>query len=128
MAFYVYILLCADSKYYISHTDNIERRMDQHQNGLIEGFDLSRMPVKLMWALVYPTCDGALDAEMKLKGWSQAKIETLIGRDPDRLSFFYKPPKNGGSQNSGENGVHASVPFVSSVAKKSFRRRPKLKK
>jgi len=33
MAFWIYILRCADDSYYTGHTDDLERRLAQHHNG-----------------------------------------------------------------------------------------------
>jgi predicted GIY-YIG superfamily endonuclease len=96
MAFYAYILKCADGKYYTGHTDDLEKRIGQHQSGLIKGYTSSRLPVTLMWAQDFPTRYEALDAELKIKGWSQAKKEALIREDWDGVSFFAKPPKKRG--------------------------------
>ncbi|MEN3110565.1 GIY-YIG nuclease family protein [Uliginosibacterium paludis] len=35
MAFYVYVLKCADGSYYTGHTDDLEVRMQQHMSGAI---------------------------------------------------------------------------------------------
>ena len=35
MVFWVYILRCSDGSYYSGHTDDLERRMAQHQSGEI---------------------------------------------------------------------------------------------
>ena len=101
MAFYAYILKCADGLYYTGHTDDLERRIGQHQSGLIKGFTSSRLPVTLMWAQDFPTRYEALEAELKIKGWSQAKKEALIRGDWDDVSFFAKPPKKRGGMPHG---------------------------
>ena len=49
MAFYAYILKCADGKYYTGHTDDLEKRIGQHQSGLLTGYTSVRLPVTLMW-------------------------------------------------------------------------------
>ncbi len=33
MGFWVYILQCADKSYYTGHTENIEKRIGEHQTG-----------------------------------------------------------------------------------------------
>jgi putative endonuclease len=123
MAFYAYILLCADGKYYTGHTDDLEKRIGQHQSGLIQGFTSSRLPVTLMWVQDFPTRYEALDAELKIKGWSQAKKEALIRGDWGGVSFFAKPPKkrelvppgvSTGLDTNGKGEGSASIPFVSS--------------
>ncbi|WP_202901080.1 GIY-YIG nuclease family protein [Methylocaldum szegediense] len=37
MSFWVYILRCRDSSYYTGHTDNLEKRLAEHQAGLCGG-------------------------------------------------------------------------------------------
>ncbi len=34
MSFWVYILRCADSSYYTGHTDNLEKRIGEHQRAI----------------------------------------------------------------------------------------------
>jgi putative endonuclease len=123
MAFYTYILHCADGKYYTGHTDDLEKRIGQHQSGLMKGFTSSRLPVTLMWVQDFPTRYEALDAELKIKGWSQAKKEALIRGDWDGVAFFARPPKKRGVVPHGvstwldTNGIEAlpsPSPFVSS--------------
>ncbi len=97
MAFYAYILKCADGKYYTGHTEDLELRMVQHQSGLVKGYTSSRLPVSLMWAQDFPTRYEALDAELKIKGWSQAKKEALGRGDWGGVSFFARPPKKRGA-------------------------------
>ncbi|RYY21854.1 MAG: GIY-YIG nuclease family protein [Sphingomonadales bacterium] len=92
MAFWTYILLCADGRYYTGHTDNLEYRIGQHQSGAIEGFTSSRLPVRLMWSHDFITRLEALDAEMRIKKWSRAKKEALIRGDWSEVSHFAKPP------------------------------------
>ena len=36
--FYIYILKCADNSYYIGHTDNLEKRISDHQAGLASDY------------------------------------------------------------------------------------------
>jgi putative endonuclease len=93
MAFWCYILLCADGKYYTGHSDDLEKRIGQHQSGAIAGFTSLRLPVRLMWSQDFPTRYEALDAELKIKKWSQAKKEALIKGDWAMVSYFAKPPK-----------------------------------
>lgn len=97
MAFWTYILLCADGKFYTGHTEDLEARMGQHQSGLIAGFTARRMPVKLVWADNFPTRLEALEAELKIKKWSVAKKRALITGDWGALSFFARPPRERGA-------------------------------
>jgi predicted GIY-YIG superfamily endonuclease len=38
MSFWVYILRCTDCSYYTGHTDNLEKRIGEHHNGLCDGY------------------------------------------------------------------------------------------
>ena len=38
MSFWVYILRCADDSYYTGHTDDLEKRIGEHQAGLCDGY------------------------------------------------------------------------------------------
>ena len=73
MAFYVYILRCADGSYYTGHTDNLEQRLAAHQNGEIEGHTRTRRPVTLVFSDRFDSRQDAFERERQLKGWSRAK-------------------------------------------------------
>jgi LAO/AO transport system kinase len=79
--FHVYILQCADGSYSVGHTDELERRVLQHQAGEAPGYTHDRRPVTLVWQQETATREEALAAEMQLKGWSRAKKEALIAGD-----------------------------------------------
>ncbi len=81
MSFWVYILSCADGSYYTGHTDNLEKRIAEHQTGEIEGYTSTRLPVKLVFFSEFPTRDEAIEAEWQIKGWSRKKKEALIRGD-----------------------------------------------
>jgi predicted GIY-YIG superfamily endonuclease len=87
MAFYVYILRCADGSYYTGHTDNLESRLAAHERGEIPGYTQTktRRPVELVFAEEFPSREDALGCERQIKGWSRAKKEALIARDWARL-------------------------------------------
>ncbi len=81
MAFYVYILRCSDGSYYTGHTDNLEKRMAEHQNGECGGYTLTRLPVQLLWSQDCATRLEALSAEQQIKGWSRKKKEAMMRGD-----------------------------------------------
>ncbi|HCE93583.1 MAG TPA: methylmalonyl Co-A mutase-associated GTPase MeaB [Acidovorax sp.] len=82
--FYVYILRCADGSYYVGHTDDMELRMQQHQNGDV-GYTALRKPIELLWQGEFETREGALAFELQVKGWSRAKKEALMAGDWERV-------------------------------------------
>ncbi|WP_374405599.1 TrmJ/YjtD family RNA methyltransferase [Pelagerythrobacter sp.] len=79
--FYAYMLRCADGSYYVGHTDDLEPRIEAHQNGSLGGYTARRRPVELVWSADFPTRDEAFEAERKIKGWSRAKKQALIRGD-----------------------------------------------
>lgn len=97
MSFWVYILRCADSSYYTGHTDNLEKRIGEHQLGLCEGYTASRLPIELVFSQVCVTREEALAAERKIKGWSRGKKEALIRSDWDEVSRLAKGKRRDGA-------------------------------
>ncbi len=69
---------------YVGVTNNLERRVYEHQSGLIEGFTQKYNVHKLVW---YESCNDVKDAiarEKQLKGWVRSKKEALIRKmNPD---------------------------------------------
>ncbi len=86
MSFWAYIVRCADGSYYTGHTDDLERRIGQHQTGEIAGYTQKRRPVELMWSQDFPSRAEALAAEFKVKDWSRKKKEALFRGDWDAVS------------------------------------------
>ncbi|WP_445191016.1 TrmH family RNA methyltransferase [Sphingomonas sp. Tas61C01] len=90
MSFWAYILRCADGSYYTGHTDDLERRIGQHQTGAIPGYTHSRRPVELMWSQDFPSRLEALAAERQVKDWSRKKKEALFRGDWEAVSAAAK--------------------------------------
>jgi predicted GIY-YIG superfamily endonuclease len=83
--FFVYMLRCKDGSYYVGHTDDLEQRMAQHEDGTFGGYTCKRRPVELVWVTELETRDEALQREMQVKPWSGAKKEALIRSEWDEL-------------------------------------------
>jgi putative endonuclease len=45
---YVYILKCSDGSYYTGSTEDIEKRIYEHNNGIRSDYTMSRRPVELV--------------------------------------------------------------------------------
>ena len=75
------MLHCNGGLFYIGQTDDLERRVAQHQSGSIPGFTHSRLPVTLVWSESFQLRIEAQAAEQKIKGWSRAKKLALIRGD-----------------------------------------------
>jgi putative endonuclease len=104
MAFWCYILRCADGKYYTGHTDDLERRIAEHMHGGYCVFTSRRLPVELIWATDFPTREEALASELRVKKWSRAKKEALAAGDWERLSQLARPPRERVSTSLDTNG------------------------
>ncbi len=86
--YFVYILRCADGKYYVGVTNDVDRRFAEHQEGYDPaGFTYSRRPVELVLVEWYQYIQHAIEREKQLKGWSRKKKEALITGDETALSF-----------------------------------------
>jgi putative endonuclease len=48
MAFWTYMLHCAGGAFYVGHTDDLERRLAQHEQGDLPGFTHDERPVILV--------------------------------------------------------------------------------
>jgi len=82
---YMYILLCANGNYYTGSTNDLERRLAQHQSGEGANFTKKHLPVKLMYYEVFERIDEAFYREKQVQGWSRAKKEALINGEKNKL-------------------------------------------
>jgi putative endonuclease len=92
MQFWVYILRCHDGSFYTGHTDDLDKRLAEHQRGLGADWTRRRRPVELVWCADAPTRDEAFAFERREKNWSRAKKEALIEDDWERIGHFARPP------------------------------------
>ncbi len=76
--FYVYILTNKTRGLYIGMTNNLHRRMEEHKNGLVEGFAKKYRMDRLVYYQEFPTAIDAIKAEKTLKGWRREKKINLI--------------------------------------------------
>jgi len=76
--YFVYILKCSDTSYYTGVINNIERRLEEHNSGIIKGYTSKRLPVKLVFSEKFSDINDAIRLEKQLKGWSRKKKEALI--------------------------------------------------
>jgi len=82
---YVYILLCANGNFYTGSTIDLERRLQQHQNGEGANYTRKNRPVQLVYHKEFPTIQEAFKREKQIQGWSHAKKQALIDGDFVRL-------------------------------------------
>jgi len=92
MAFWTYILRCADNSYYTGRTDDLETHIAGHHDGTVPGYTHTRRPVELLWSHEYPTLEQAIAAQRQVKNWSRARKEALIGGDPATVAQLTNAP------------------------------------
>ena len=80
--YYVYILRCTDNSLYTGITNDLERRVNKHNDEKVpDAYTFKRRPVALEWFQDFTEPNQALYFENKLKRWSKAKKEALIKGD-----------------------------------------------
>jgi putative endonuclease len=93
---YMYILRCANGKYYTGSTKNLELRLAQHQAGEGANYTRKNLPVVLVYAEEFDRIDEAFYREKQVKGWSRKKKEALIKENElalPELSIAYRDQK-----------------------------------
>ncbi len=83
--YFVYILKCSDESYYTGVTNNLEKRINEHQYGIAKGYTSSRLPVELVFSERFSDVNQAIRFEKQVKGWSRKKKEALINGNFDLL-------------------------------------------
>ena len=84
--YFVYILLCNDGTHYTGITNNLDRRLREHQEGLNpESYTCARLPVELQWQEQFKYVNDAIAWEKRIKKWSSKKKKALIDGDYDEL-------------------------------------------
>jgi predicted GIY-YIG superfamily endonuclease len=94
MAFWVYILRCADGSYYTGHTDNLDKRIGEHTTGaIVSCYTFRHRPLELVFSQEFTTREEALASEQQIKGWSRKKKEAMIRGDWAEVSRLAKSTK-----------------------------------
>ena len=79
--YYVYILTNQfNDVFYVGVTNNLERRIREHQSGLIDGFTKKYLIHKLVYCESCHDVRDAIAREKQLKNWNREKKRFLIER------------------------------------------------
>lgn len=81
---YTYILECADKTFYCGWTNNIEKRLEAHNNGSGSKYTRARRPVRLVYLEESATKEEAMSREWEIKRLTRKEKQDLIqkGQDP----------------------------------------------
>ena len=82
----MYILECSDGSYYTGSTVNLQKRLEEHQDGKGANHTKKRLPVKLVYFEKYERVQDAFYREKQVQGWSRKKKEALIMRQYNDLN------------------------------------------
>ena len=78
--YYLYILRCRDNSLYCGQTNNLERRINEHNfdNNKSAKYLRGKKPVKLVYSEKYSTLQEAMKREIQIKKLTKAKKEAMI--------------------------------------------------
>ncbi len=77
--YFTYILECVDKSLYVGCTNNLEKRLEQHNNSKWGAhYTKIRRPVILKYSETFNTLKEARKRETELKGWRREKKIALI--------------------------------------------------
>ncbi|MDK2979694.1 MAG: putative endonuclease [Chloroflexota bacterium] len=78
MAFYCYLLECADGSYYCGWTKDVEKRVQTHNRGQGARYTRTRRPVRLVYVEELESQSEAMRREHRLKQRTHAAKTRLI--------------------------------------------------
>ncbi len=88
---YVYILKCSDNSYYTGVTNDLDKRIVEHNYGINKDcYTYTRRPLNLVFYEIFQNPTQAILWEKKIKGWSRAKKEALISSEFEKLTDLSK--------------------------------------
>ncbi|MGN6400053.1 MAG: GIY-YIG nuclease family protein [Flavisolibacter sp.] len=91
----VYILACSDGSYYTGITNDLDKRLWQHETGFFpDCYTCHRRPVVLRWHEYVNGIDNATKREKQIKGWSRKKKEALIENNFNELKRLSQSKKS----------------------------------
>lgn len=75
---YTYIVKCADGSLYTGWTNNLEKRIQDHNDGKGAKYTKSRRPVELVYYEIFATKHEAMSREYAIKQLNRRQKERLI--------------------------------------------------
>ena len=80
MSYYFYILRCADNSLYSGITNNLEKRIREHNlvNSKGAKYTRAKRPVKLVYSEKYRSKKTAMKREIEVKRLTKAEKEKLV--------------------------------------------------
>jgi putative endonuclease len=91
---YVYILRCVNNSLYLGVTDDVEARLELHNQGRGARHTAFNRPVYLVYTEGPLSLNEGIAREAQLKRWSRAKKEALIAGNLSCLHSLSKSREN----------------------------------
>ncbi len=76
--YHVYIVECSDGSLYTGYTTDIDRRMNQHNQGKASRITRTKLPVSLVYYEIFADKSSALKREAEIKTWPRSKKLALV--------------------------------------------------
>ena len=88
MSYYVYIMSSKSGVLYIGATNDLDRRVFEHKQGLIEGFTKKYRVTRLVYVERFDGPAEMVARERQLKGWTRRRKLALIhGQNPEMVDY-----------------------------------------
>jgi predicted GNAT superfamily acetyltransferase/predicted GIY-YIG superfamily endonuclease len=88
-SWYLYVVRCADNTLYTGISNNVPRRIEQHNKGKGAAYTASRRPVVLQGLWEFGGRDSASKAELRLKKLPRHEKETILEGQRDFMGARY---------------------------------------
>ena len=80
---YTYIVKCADHTYYTGWTNDLEKRIQAHNEGKGAKYTKARRPVQLIYHEMFNTKQEAMHREYEIKQLTRKQKEALIEKSEE---------------------------------------------
>ena len=99
--YFVYIVECKDSSYYTGVTNDLDRRLWEHNSDENRSsYTYKRRPIILKYFQRFQDINQAIEFEKQIKGWSIKKKEALFREDWEEIERLAKSHTNPSSTSS----------------------------
>lgn len=78
--YYVYILICSDSTLYTGYTNDVNRRLEVHNDGKGSKYTRGRLPVTLAYSEQHSSKSSAMRREAEIKKLSRQEKLILLNK------------------------------------------------
>ncbi|WP_297813613.1 GIY-YIG nuclease family protein [uncultured Finegoldia sp.] len=92
--YYLYILKCADNSLYTGITNNLEKRIKNHNKGIASKYTRARLPVEFVFIKDIENKNDALKEEIKTKKLTRKQKIKLINSDENKIKDYISIKKS----------------------------------